>query len=428
MVAERQPNTGEGASRDHMGLVLRVALGGVAVNLLLAAAKYGLSVLSHSVALGADAVHSLSDVLASATVLAGIKLSRRRSPEFPYGLYKLENLVALGAAVVIMLTAYELGREAVVAALAEHQPWEVRNVPLAMAGVVAIGIATLVWSLYEGQVARRTGSPALEADAAHIYTDVLSSVAILASLAGAMVGWRIDWIATLVIVVFIARTGWHLAAGAVRVLLDASVEREVLNAVERAILRHPHVVALKALRGRNSGSFRFIEAVVQLDVHDLEEAHEISTQIEEAVRAAAENVDQVLIHYEPLQKQELWYAVPAEQDGERMAEHFGEAPQFALVKVRAVDKVAEAVEYLPNEFTDLEHGKGIKVAELLVARGVDVVITRESLEGRGPYYVLREAHVKVLTSQAETIREALEEHGVKWREEALVLHARQDVE
>ncbi len=420
MASKQRQTTKQGGKRDELALVLRTAAAGVAVNLALAAAKYVLSVVSHSVALGADAVHSLSDVLASATVLAGIKLSRRRSPEFPYGLYKLENLVALGAAVVIMLTAYELGREAVVAALAEHKPWALENVPIAMAGVVLIGLATLAWSLYERRVALRTGSPALEADAAHIYTDVLSSVAILVSLAAALVGWRVDWIATLVIVVFIARTGWHLAAGAVRVLLDASVEREVLNAVEAAIMRHPHVVKLKALRGRNSGSFRFIEAVVQLDVHDLEEAHEISTEIEQAVREAAENVDQVLIHYEPLQKSELVYAIPTQEDGVTMAEHFGEAPQFALVKVRAADKVAQAVEYIANSFGDLEHGKGIKVAELLVSRGVDAVITRESLEGRGPYYVLREAHVRVLTSDAPTVRDALAEHGIRCDEGILV--------
>ncbi|MBC7287388.1 MAG: cation diffusion facilitator family transporter [Armatimonadetes bacterium] len=402
-----------------LAVMLRTAATGVALNLLFAAAKYALSLISGSVALRADAVHSLSDVVASATVLTGIKLSRRRSPNFPYGLYKVENLVALAAAVAILLTAYELAREAAGAALAEHKRWQVMNIPTAMMGVIAIGAATLAWSLYERNVARRTRSAALEADAAHVFTDVLSTAAIFAGLLASLAGWHVDWLVTLVVVALIALTGWHLAADAVRVLLDASVEREVLNAVEKAILQQPHVVAVKTLTGRNAGSFRFIEAVVQLDVHDLEAAHEVSRAIEEAVRNAAENVDQILVHYEPVQKEKLIYALPVQGDGATLAKHFGEAPQFALVTVRASDNVAEAVEYMPNRLRGQGHGRGIRIAEVLVKRGVDRIITCDDLQGHGPYYVFREAHVDIATTGAETLSQALAERGVRLPEGGL---------
>ena len=55
-----------------------------------------LAVLSGSLAIKADAIHSLSDVLSSLVILAGIRISRRASRQFPFGLYKVENLVALG--------------------------------------------------------------------------------------------------------------------------------------------------------------------------------------------------------------------------------------------------------------------------------------------------------------------------------------------
>ena len=69
----------------------KTALLSVAINLLLVVIKYILAILSGSVALLADAIHSFSDVISSATVLAGIKISKRKSKNFPYGLYKVEN-------------------------------------------------------------------------------------------------------------------------------------------------------------------------------------------------------------------------------------------------------------------------------------------------------------------------------------------------
>jgi len=232
------------------------------------------------------------------------------------------------------------------------------------------------------------------------------------SLLASLKGIYVDWIATLVIVVFIGRTGWHITVGAIRVLLDASVEREVLNAVEDVMLAQPEVVGVGGLRGRNSGSFRFIEAAVTLNVHDLEAAHEVSRRIEAAVRDAATNVDSVLIHYEPVQKETYVYAFPTE-DGRTISPHFGEAHGFLLVTVSTVDKRVAEVERLDNPFTKIAHGKGIRAAEMLVQRGADAVFVRESLRGRGPQHVFGEARARLGVTEAESIEAALAEDGVE---------------
>ena len=75
----------------------------IGVNVLLVGIKALLSFLSGSVALLADAIHSSTDVVSSITVLAGIKISKRKSRNFPYGLYKVENFVSLISAVLIFL-------------------------------------------------------------------------------------------------------------------------------------------------------------------------------------------------------------------------------------------------------------------------------------------------------------------------------------
>lgn len=80
----------------------------IGINLLLVGIKGLLAYLSGSVALLADTIHSATDVISSITVLAGIKISRRRSKNFPYGLYKVENFVSLLTSIFIFLAGYEI--------------------------------------------------------------------------------------------------------------------------------------------------------------------------------------------------------------------------------------------------------------------------------------------------------------------------------
>ena len=116
----------------------------VLANVGFAATKYVFGTLSGSLALMADAAHSLSDVISSATVLVGLKLSRRKSAAFPYGLYKVENLVALLSAAAIFVVAYELARRVVLGARGETQasPW-------AIAAVIVLMVGGILFSRYE---------------------------------------------------------------------------------------------------------------------------------------------------------------------------------------------------------------------------------------------------------------------------------------
>jgi divalent metal cation (Fe/Co/Zn/Cd) transporter len=81
-----------------------VAAYSLLVNMILVAIKLFLSIASGSLALRADAVHSLVDVFDSAALMLGLYISERKSKSFPYGLYKVENLIS----VVISLTLFSL--------------------------------------------------------------------------------------------------------------------------------------------------------------------------------------------------------------------------------------------------------------------------------------------------------------------------------
>jgi hypothetical protein len=93
-------------------LVERVGLYSILVNLVLLALNLVMAGLSGSLALAAETTHNLADLTASGAVLVGLKLSQRTHRAFPYGLYKVENVVSLVVAFFIFFTAYEVAKEA----------------------------------------------------------------------------------------------------------------------------------------------------------------------------------------------------------------------------------------------------------------------------------------------------------------------------
>jgi cation diffusion facilitator family transporter len=369
----------------------RLALASVAVNIFVTGLKYFLGVFSGSLALLADAVHSTADVVSSASIWAGIRLSRRKTKRFPYGLYKVENLVALITSVIILLAGYEIVRSVLWAG----KQIRAERLPYAILGVIAITVILLSFSRYELKRARKLNSPSLEADAQHLTTDLFSSLIILVGLAGTcwQVKFPLDKVAALVIVGLIAWVGVKIAIDAIRVLLDASLDFKTLNTIREIILDTPQVSKINALTGRNSGRFKFIEADLALKVRELEKAHFVANQMENRIKSRVPNVDHLLIHYEPIKKEIQVIALPVAQDRVHLSEHFGEAPYFLVLTLRSQDKRLLEEKLLPNPHRTVQTGKGIRVSEWLISQRVDEVIAAKSFDHKGPYYVFADAGV-----------------------------------
>ncbi len=380
----------------------RVALTGLLFNLLLASFKYWLSTLSGSVALKADAIHSLTDVISSGTLFIGILLSKRRTKTFPYGLYKLENLISLGMSFLILLAGYEIAREVFLS----KGRLITGEIPIAMAGVGGTVLAAFLFSRWVKEKAAEFNSPSLTAEAFHIRSDMLSSLVILGGLTGGLLRLpHLDKAAALVMVLLIAKMGFGIALEATRVLLDASLDFQTLDRIKAILLSDPRVAEIKGLWGRNSGRYRFIEADVILTVRDFERAHHVVTSLEEKIRKEVPFVDHILIHYEPLKKEVITVAVPLEADKAHLCEHFGEAPFFYFRRLRASDGRVLEEKIVPNPFAEEGKGRGMKVSQWLLSEGVDRVLTKVDLEGKGPYYVLSNAGVDVQKIEASTLQE-----------------------
>jgi cation diffusion facilitator family transporter len=376
----------------------------IAVNVVLGLINLVIARASGSLAVEAEMVHNLVDLLTAVAVLIGLRLSTRKSKDFPYGLYKLENVVAVGLALMIFFTAYEIARDAFLepTRLATVDPWM-------LVGVVVATAIPLVFSHFELRAGQAANSPSLIADAKEYRAHVFTTGVVFAALLVQRFNLPLDRVAALVIVVAIAKTGWDLLADGMRVLLDASLDADTILQIRDIITAEPTVAELKWAAGRNAGRFRFVEAEVALRVRELERAEATTRRIEEQIREAVPYVDRVLIHAEPMERTHLRYAVPLSDTAGALSEHFGEAPYFALVTVRLADGAVEEQQIVANPHGALEKAKGIRVAEWLVAQKVDVVLLSESLRGKGPLYVFGDAGVEMQETAATTLEEALEE-------------------
>jgi len=401
----------EDSRLKEAGEIQRVGLYSFLVNLGLTGLKAFLAHGSGSLAIMAGTVDSATDSIASLAVWGGLKLASRKTRAFPYGLYKIENVIQVAMALLILLVGYEIAREAF------HAPGGTPQITLAViVGMTAGVLVPLAFGWYTIRVGRRTGSPALVADGRHRQADVLSSVVILAAvltdytgLHFSFLGLTVDRIAAGLVLVFIGYTGVELLVAGMRVLLDASVDASLLERVRKVIESEPAVVEIRSLAGRNAGRFRFLETDVILRADGLEKAHAVSKRIEAAVLKEVRNVDRVLIHYEPPRRERTVLAVPLEADRKVVSAHFGEAPVFYIGIVRERDRRLLEERFVANPFLEEEKAKGIKVSQWLLSQGVDRLYTPQSLEGKGPGYVLSDAGVEIRIVETSDFTEVRKE-------------------
>ena len=272
----------------------KISLYSILVNLSLSILKILGGLLSGSAALTADGVHSLSDLAASGSVYVGIVISNKKSKKFPFGLYKVENLVALVSAFAIFFAGYEIAKDVF---FGESQA--MKNLPIALGVIGLTVLITYFYAKYEEKMAKKLNSPSLKADAEHIKADFYTALVVLVGILSKYYGF--EWgekIAVLVVVFFIFHSGFEILKDAIKVLLDASIDMETVNEVKNVLLTIPEINRIINITGRNSGSYKFIQLDLDLKTDSLEEAHRLAHNIEQKIYKEMPFVEKVVVHYE----------------------------------------------------------------------------------------------------------------------------------
>lgn len=285
------------------GITKPVAAGvSIASNCILIALKLAAAAITGSIAILSEALHSMIDLIAS--VVAFIAVRRADEPadaEHPYGHEKMESVAASIEGMLILVGAGVIIFESV-RRLASGDA-EVESLGVGIAVIAFSAAANFGVAAFLRRQARRHQSPALSGDAAHLGTDALTSLGVLAGLAlveatGAV---EIDSAVAIAIAGVIVIAGINLMRRSTRVLVDESPPPEELDRIEGAIARArpDEVVGYHKLRARLAGRQRHIDMHVQFRRGTtLERAHELAHALRDAIEAELGNAE-VLIHVEP---------------------------------------------------------------------------------------------------------------------------------
>ena len=274
----------------------------IAAALITIALKAGAYVLTGSVGLLSDAIESIVNLFAAIMALSMLTIAARPADEsHTYGHGKaeyfssnMEGILILVAAVGIMVTAVER----------IINPREIEQVGIGLAVSVVATLVNFVVARVLLKAGKQYGSITLEADSHHLMTDVWTSIGVLVGVGAAgLTGWSIlDPIIALAVSVNIIYTGMQLIRRSVEGLMDASLSKDEMQAVEDVLAKYREQgIAFHALRTRQAGARHFISVHVlvpgKLTVHD---AHHIAEDIENEIRAVVQN-SVAFTHLEPIE-------------------------------------------------------------------------------------------------------------------------------
>jgi cation diffusion facilitator family transporter len=279
----------------------RTAALSVASNSALILLKLIAGILTGSVAILTEAVHSSVDLVASLVTYLSVRIAEEPADEgHRYGHEKVENLAAAVEGVLILVGSAAIAVEAVRRLIVGGSLHTV-GIGIAVIGISAGGNLVVANIIARG--GRETGSPALEGDALHLRTDAISSLVVLVALVlvdvtGAQ--W-IDPVAALIVAAAISVSGVRLMIRSGEVLVDQALPVDETAAIAVAIesFSARGVVGFHELRTRRAGSKRYVDLHIQFrSGTSLEDAHQTTHELQDKIVQALGDAD-VLIHLEP---------------------------------------------------------------------------------------------------------------------------------
>jgi len=272
----------------------------VVVGLVIFALKWLAWRLTGSVAIYSDALESIVNIAAAAGALAALAVAVRPADDtHPYGHSKAEYFAAVAEGTLILFAAFEMLRAAR-ERLLDPQPFAQPELGLAL--VALSGAATAGWALLLRAQGRRARSPALLADAAHLFTDVASTAGVLlgATLAWHSGWWWLDPLIAAGVALNILIVGLGLVRRSVGGLMDEALPPDQVERIRKTIADNlDGAIEFHALRTRASGPCAFVEFHLVVPAKmTVEEAHAITERLERALASALPGAE-TIIHVEP---------------------------------------------------------------------------------------------------------------------------------
>ncbi len=277
---------------------LGVALNSVFAAIFLTASKIIVGVMTGSLGILSEALHSALDLVAAAITYFSVRVSDKPADDdHHFGHGKIENLSALIETVLLLVTCIWIVYEATHRLTTGN--WEIEVTYWSYIVVVSSIISDVWRSRALMKAAKKFNSQALEADALHFSTDIWSSAVVLLGLICCNFGiyWA-DSVAALGVAFIVIGVSYRLGKKAIVVLLDQA-PAGMKDEIRELAVSISEVKSISQIRIRNAGADYFVDITAQAN-YDMSfvQAHELSHKIEHAVQAKISRCD-VTVHLEP---------------------------------------------------------------------------------------------------------------------------------
>lgn len=272
---------------------------GICCNVFLFAIKTFIGVISHSVAITADAVNNLSDASSSIISLIGFKLAEKPADEdHPYGHGRYEYISGLMVAVLVIVIGFELLKSSV------DKIFNPENVTLSIISVAVLVVSVIVklWMMYfNTYIGKKIDSGTLIATAADSRNDVISTLAVLASfIISYFISFDLDGYMGAAVAIFILFNGFGLIKDTVSPMLGEAPSPEFVNKIRDKILSYPGILGTHDLIIHDYGPGRkFASVHVEIAAEDdVIQSHDVIDNIERYFKEY-ENLH-MIVHYDPI--------------------------------------------------------------------------------------------------------------------------------
>ncbi|MGQ9619914.1 MAG: cation diffusion facilitator family transporter [Bacteroidales bacterium] len=278
---------------------IKIATISVVSNTSLIIFKLVAGLISGSVSIISEAIHSSMDLIAAIIALFAVKVSDN-PPDLrhPYGHGKAENISGVIEALLILIAAIWIIYEAIKRLVAGSPELELVWIGLLIMVISGVVNTFVSWKLYK--TAKKTGSIALEADALHLKTDVYTSFGVAAGL-GFIIITDIKWIdsfSAILVALIILWESFQLLKKAFNPLIDESWPEKDLTTLQNTL--HDLGVNYHELRTRAAGNYLFVDLHVEIPKNEsVENSHRYCDMIETKLNEQFKNLN-VTIHVEPI--------------------------------------------------------------------------------------------------------------------------------
>jgi len=277
--------------------------GGVSIifNLALFGLKFWAGTVTGSVAIIADAWHTLTDSVSSLIVLIGVKISQKPADEdHPFGHGRAELIASILIGVLLLIIAWSFAEKSVEA---------LKNNESVVFGTIALVVIIISIVVKEGLAqfafwaARKTGSPILKADGWHHRSDAISSIIILVGIFLNPYFWWIDGVLGIIVSLLIAYSAYEIIKESALPLLGKKPESDLMKKITSIIAKtHEEPISAHHFHIHDYGNHAELTFHINLPSEiTLYEAHTKATQIEKAIKEEL-NIDST-IHMEPIDSQ-----------------------------------------------------------------------------------------------------------------------------